>query len=587
MPISQDQLITREGVLRYPDAAAAYLAANPPGSTNPLLTNAVMATRAGVLRFPNEAASFIDNDIIELTEAEWEALTEYDLTQEYSVEGVGSYLGATLVTPAAFTYNDGVDLFVSKTGSSDANPGTDPLLPKLTIASAFNAISVSNTEPITIWVDAGTYAENVSGGYFLFTKAFAFMVTIRGMPGTLPILTAASGSYVIRPNNTCANVRFRNLEIQSIAASTNIVYYNGTNLTNFELIECHFNDANSKATGINFDGASGQSNIAVKRCTFTSASTLNTIMNRVTNGKFIGNDTTDTLLGGVTCTAGTFSINSNIVEAHITTAGHATNPTEIEILGNTCRNIVYTGGATGNKSLLNIDRNTVTAGADIVGISILGYTEDGTCNYNTVTSLGTVGIGWPIDGGTSECIGQTISYNNVTNNHASGHGILVSIGGTDATVTYNTSDQSGGGAYGMVIKGTNNTVSYNTITGGSLTGILLKDCTGPVFTHNVVYSDGASAVALRFDEVNTATVTNNTFYVTGGTLYTLTLANDGVTGNNFVDVNNYSISDTGAWGTMFGNTVSDLDDVKAQWFAGYAASPFNDQNSAVVLYEAP
>ena len=33
--------------------------ANPPGSTDPIITDEVLATRAGCLRFPNEAAAFI------------------------------------------------------------------------------------------------------------------------------------------------------------------------------------------------------------------------------------------------------------------------------------------------------------------------------------------------------------------------------------------------------------------------------------------------------------------------------------------------------------------------------------------------
>ena len=64
MSIPLTSLNTREGVLRFPNEAAQALSDTPPESTNPLLTDEVMATRAGVLRFPNEAANFIQ-DIID------------------------------------------------------------------------------------------------------------------------------------------------------------------------------------------------------------------------------------------------------------------------------------------------------------------------------------------------------------------------------------------------------------------------------------------------------------------------------------------------------------------------------------------
>ena len=59
MTISLDTLSTREGVLMYPNQAAAILANAPPGSTHTEITDEVLATRAGCLRFPNEAAAYI------------------------------------------------------------------------------------------------------------------------------------------------------------------------------------------------------------------------------------------------------------------------------------------------------------------------------------------------------------------------------------------------------------------------------------------------------------------------------------------------------------------------------------------------
>ncbi len=516
---------------------------------------------------------------IRLTEAEWEALNEYDWDQKYIVDGVGEYLGPTLVEAAEWAPAAG-DYYVAKTGS-DANAGTNSSLPKLTIASAFNAISTSNSGPITIWVDAGTYTENIAGGYFLFTKAFAHMVTIRGKPGTRPILINSSGSYTIRPNNACSNVRFRNLEIRGAGTSLGFVFYNGTNLSNFEVIECHFNDTNSRPTGISFGGASGQSNIAVKRCTFASASTLLTTAINTTGFRFLGNDYTATALGRIDVGGGTYTISSNKLPGPIQCTGHATTPTTFSIWGNTTRNIVHFLGAgqTGNHSSLSILRNVVNAPVGVRGIAVAGFTTGGSCNDNIVTSLGDTGIGWPVDGGTKECTGAEIKRNTVTNYGTSGHAILVSTNSSAFQIENNTTDASGGGAYGIVLKGSNHTIRNNTFRGGTLNGLLMKDANDCLVEGNTIYSSGASAVAMRFDVASAMEVTGNTFVVTNGVLYSLLLAHGA---NNVVNSNTYDIDSPGLWGTMFGNTVSSLANVQAQWAANYPDSPTNDNASTSV-----
>lgn len=43
----------------YPSLAAEVLANDPPLSTDPIITDEILATRAGCLRFPNEAALYI------------------------------------------------------------------------------------------------------------------------------------------------------------------------------------------------------------------------------------------------------------------------------------------------------------------------------------------------------------------------------------------------------------------------------------------------------------------------------------------------------------------------------------------------
>jgi parallel beta-helix repeat protein len=515
---------------------------------------------------------------IRLTESEWESLNEYDFGQRYVVEGVGEYLGPTLVTPAAWAPAAG-DYYVSTTGHDTNNNGLSVGAPKKTILGAINAVSLSNPAPVTIWVDAGTYAEN-SGGYLLInSKAFANMVTIRGIPGTRPIITNVSGGFVIRPNGTCSNLRFRNIEVQGTASATTLAYYNGSSLSNFEFIECHFNDTQSRLTGISFAGT-GQSNLAVKRCTVASASRCDTSTTVVSGFKFIGNDYLNTVFGGVTAGGGTHTLNSNKLTGAVTLSGHASTVTSFQVYANHCRSMIHTGGATGNRSTINFNRNTVNAGSGIKGVSVVGYfSSNSTFDDNVVVSLGVVGIAVPDDGGTSAGSGYKIRNNLVTNYGANGHAILLSTGSSGAEVTGNETDASGGGNYGMVVKGTGHAIGNNIFRGGALNGILLKDASGCDIIGNTIYSNGASAVALRFDNASGMTVSNNTFHVTNGVLYSLLLAHGA---NNIVDENTYNIDSPGAWGSMFGNTVNSLANVQAQWAANYPNNPTNDNASISV-----
>lgn len=577
MAITEADLVTREGVLRYPSEAAAYLAANPNGSSNPLLTDAVMATRAGVLRFPNEAASFIANGPTALTEAEWEALTEYDYDRTYVVEGVGEYLGPSLQTPEAWNPQPG-DLHVATTGSDTTGNGNQGN-PWASIKQAFNSISTSNSGPITIWVDSGTYTENLAGGYFLFTKSFANMVTIRGKPGTLPVIINSTGSYTIRPNNACANVRFRNMEIRGAAGSLGLVFYNGTSLSNFELIECVLTDVNSAATAIAFSGASGQSNIVIKRCIFTSSTAFATSIVNATGSKVIGNDFDNITIANGLTVDGDCIVNSNVgALTSITLNGRSASfATQATVRKNVIRNIVHTGGNASFSSLLNLDYNTVNVSTATVGISVIGHTTNGTCNYNTVDSMGTVGIAWPMDGGSSTCSGHTIIGNDVTNNGTNGHGILVSTGSTNVTVQENNTNASAGGAYGAVIKGTGHTVTDNNFIGGTLHGILFKDATNCTSDSNTITSTAGTAI--RFDTATGCTITNSTIIVNAGTLIGFLLAHGT---SNVLNNNTYDINGAATLGTLFGNTVNNITDMRNQWLANYPTSPTNDSNSSIV-----
>jgi len=513
-----------------------------------------------------------------LTEQQWEALTEYSYATRYEVAGVGTYLGPTLQTAAPWLPRSG-DYYVSKSGS-DANDGLTPATAKLTIWAAFNAVPAAGG--VTVWVDAGTYTENASGGYFLFTKNFTNMVTVRGVPGTLPIIINSSGSYVIRPNGTCNNIRFRNLEIQSTAAVLSFVFGNSA-LTNFELIECVFRDTNSRTSAVNLSNASN-SGISVKRCTFIGNAAFATTVTSSANTKIIGNNYDSVAVAQNLTVSGSSTVNSNLgTLTSITINGGSTGNTHT-IRANSVRNIVHTGGGVGTESTLTIERNTVTAGSGVRGIAVSGYTAGGGCNSNTVASAGDTGIGWPIDGGTSVCTGHTINNNSVTNTGTNGHALLISTGSTSVTATGNTTNATGGGAYGLVLKGTNNTVTSNTFTGGTANGILLKDCSGCVVTSNTINSGGGgSAIALEFNgsslNPTNCTVTGNTFNVTTGNLYNQALAEIGT--GNVVNSNRYLISGTATWGSLLGASVSSLADVQARWAAAYDVTTNDNASTSV------
>jgi len=510
-----------------------------------------------------------------ITESQWEALEEYDWDRTYNVKGVGTYLGPTLITAAPWVY-EATDLHVSKSGN-DANPGTFES-PKLTIWAAFNSISTSNTAPITVWVDSGTYEENASGGYFLFSKVFANMVTVRGRPGTLPVIQNTSGSFVIRPNGV-ENVRFRNLEIKSSTATLGFVY-STQSLTNFELIECVFTDENSRNTAISLSHGT-QSNISIKRCVFSSSGAFNRSILTAANSKIIGNNFDAIAVANSTTVSGSSKVNSNhgtltALALNGLASGSGSNHTAN---ANRVRNIVHAGGDVGFESVLNFDRNIINATTGVRGIAVSGYTAGGGVRNNTIVSLGDTGLGWPIDGVTSDCDGHVISQNNITNNGSGGHAILVSTGGSNATISGNTTTAAAGGSYGLVLKGTSNTATGNTFGGGINSGILLKDCTGGVVRNNLVNSSVAGSVALRFDNSVNGEVTENTFVVTDGLLYSNTIANIGA--GNVVNSNSYSVSGSAVWGSLFGSTLNSLADAQAAWAANY--TPADNDSLSVSL----
>jgi parallel beta-helix repeat protein len=532
-----------------------------------------MVARAIAQAIAKPVATALDGGVssgVYLTADEFEALTSYDADTRYIVEGYGTYLGPTLIEAAEWEPAV-TDYHVTKSGNDTTGDGSQGN-PWLTIWKAFNTVSTSNATPVTIWVDAGTYTENAASGYLLFTKAFLNRVTVRGKPGTRPIVINSSGSYVIRPNTTSGNIRFQNLEIQSTSGVVGFVHFSGTALTNFDVVDCVFTDTNSKTGSFSMVGTS-HDNVGVKRCIFTSAGAFEITISNATNFRVVGNDRSGVSVAHNISVSGTGYVTSNTgAKTAISLTGRtASYKAEIVVRYNTARNVVHTGGNASFRSLLNIDENTLVTTSGVKGVSIQGVTQYGTCNDNDVTSLGVVGIAWPDDGGSFTCTEHEIKRNTVVNTGTNGHAILVSTGSEDVVVEGNTTNASGGGNYALVLKGTSNSVTGNTFTGGAANGILIKDASECVVTDNVVYSAGAAAIALEFSPgaiaPESCTVTGNTFHVSGGNLYSQLLANIGA--GNIVNNNRYLITGTGVWGALLGATVSSLANVRTRWSTQY------------------
>jgi parallel beta-helix repeat protein len=538
---------------------------------------------------------------VTLSESDFEALNEYNPSTQYNVPGVGVFTGATLSKQPAFDYAVG-DLHVSKSGNDTTGDGSFAN-PYLTINKAFSVIAAAGG--VTIWVQAGTYAENSGSGYFALTnKAYTNRVTVRPKPGDEVIVTNASGALVMRFFGTCGNVRFRNLTIRSAAGSTTTVNVSsGANIINsFEWCDCNFDDTQSNSFGFFCGSTSVSSNVAVKRCTFSSAGTYSQFFNTISNLRLIGNTFNTTSTG--TCRAvrlssgltGTIRANSNTFNH--STAGSSSFCIEgdaqlaaastLQILGNRITTggagISLFGGASGQEAAIDIQRNSITSTGN--GLVILGGVSSGNCSLNNVVSAGAVGIGVPTDtGAVSTSISNvTIAGNSVQVTGATGHGLLVSIRSSSNTVRQNNSNATNGGAYGLVLKGEDHQVTDNTLFGGSSTGVYLKGADGCTVENNTIYQSVSGGAAIDFadDDLTKAannTVQQNAVTVTDGKLYDFETANIGT--GNVVNSNTYTISGSGSWGGMFGAAVNSLADVQASWVANYDVTTNDNASTAV------
>jgi hypothetical protein len=540
----------------------------------------------------------VGGNVSRMTVAEFEALTEYR-SRTYIVDGVGTYVGRTLTQRAAWAPAAG-DYYVSKSGS-DANNGLTEGAAKLTIASAFGAISTSNAGPITIWVDAGTYAENISstGYFYMAAKNFAHPVTIRSKPGAAVTITAVSGTFVVFFFGACGNIIFRELTIASIASSNSVLNIQSTGrASNCAFLDCAFSDAHTKATSVNANGSGGTVNFSLKRCTFTSAGAFAVTAGNMDTAYFVGNDMTGTVAGGITIAAqtmsatGTYHINSNKISGAFVLAGSTSSKLRANCYANEFRNLTHTGGDATYPSLLNISRNIVNSTSQ-TGIDIKGYTLDGVCNQNTVTTTAnTTALAWPHEYLVQNCVGAVISNNIITNNFASGHGLLIGPGGSEIVAIGNTIYCNTAGAYGVVLKGIDCEVTGNNVYGGNLYPLLLKGARSCSIIGNTIRSTVSGTLsAIRFSTEDldsptltypaNNTITGNTFIVTNGPLWG-PQSGDGIGTGHVIDSNTYQISGSGTWGALFGTSITSLATLRARWAADYPSGPTNDANSSSI-----
>jgi hypothetical protein len=520
---------------------------------------------------------------ITLSESEFEDLPFYDLDSYYHVTGIGIYKGRDFLVsePIPQTADN---IYVSNTGNN-SNPGTDPNAPKQTILNAFGTIGSGGGK--TIWLEAGTYAENLT-----FTnKVFTEPVVIRAMPGHQVTLKSASGSSCFFLSGNCENIKIRNVRFETISSQLQLVNTTSRSL-NCGVYDCLLVDNTTpfKVASVSLTGTGGgaTNSFDLKRCTFIGGSNFAINCTAVNNVRIVGNDLTQCSnnSGNITITPDAVGancrVNQNAISGGIALVGGTGVSLVAEVLENDCRYIQHTGGTGTYLSTLSIENNSVNGST--FGIHIAGYTVGGYCNSNNIVALGDYAIAWPPSTGTNECDSPDISGNNITNNGANGNAILIGPGATDATITKNIINSAGGGRYALSLTGSGHTVSQNTIFGGSLGALLLKGCISCSITANTIDDGIAGSTAIEFALNNLTApannvVTGNTVIVNNGQLYNQLLANIG-TGNT-VNNNTYQIIGAGVWGSLLGAFVNSIADVRARWTSQYDITT-NDSTSTSI-----
>lgn len=534
---------------------------------------------------------------LHLTEAEYESLTEYE-DRVYSVKGVGTYQGATALTKDAWSY-DPSDIHVTKTGNDTTGDGSINN-PYLTISKGYD-IALAN-DGGTVWVHGGTYAEDTGNGYFLKASDNpTSRLYIKGRPDQSVVMTNVSGSYLLRFNSSNSNITFQGIEFKAVSNVSNFFYSAGSqSLSNFQFIECVFTDEQNTSTSLNISTSLGLNDLAIKRCTFTSNGNFSTNFRYVNNITYIGNtvstpNASASFIGFRLSTAyrGNIYFSNNTINTgngfglkqeavpDATTVIYCNNNT---ITGTPSDGMYFTGGASGITFELYIDNNSITSNSN--GIRVLEYVNKGEVTNNKITASGSVPLGFPADSSDTGLVGDVLIANNeIQATGAGGHGLLVSANSENVTILNNQVTASNGGAYALVLKGDNHTVAGNDFISGYKNALYLKGASNSkVSANNVTQDITADTGAIDF-AVDTGSglvttnnvVTDNTFNISnGGRLHAWDSLS--ISTGNVVDKNTYNISGTGNWGSMFGSTVSSLEDVRNSWAANYDLTD-NDSNS--------
>ena len=534
-----------------------------------------------------------------LTEAEYEALTEYE-DRKYIVEGVGEYQGAQATSKEDWTY-EAEDLHVAKTGDDSTGDGSFAN-PYLTISKGYDVALAAGGK--TVWVHEGTYAEDTGVGYFLkSTDNPASELKVIARPDQTVVWTNVSGAYVIRLNAANSNLTFRGFEVRASSNVTAFVNSSGStaSLTDVKFIECDFVDDQATATAMNLAGGAGNSNVQIKRCSFSSTSRFGNVLNNHNGFTFVGNTVScpssdsshytvrlnGTLEGVFNLSSNNITINGGtaIKQDAVFVGSAVVNCNRNVITGATVDCILFEGGSGSHDCEIYVNNNNINTSVD--GIVVDANVTKGSAVGNTVVSAGDSCLAYPADGETGPVTDVDISANNVSATGAVGHGILVGINGSDIRVLENVVDASGGGWYGLVLKGDNNKVFGNNFSGGQKNALLVKGCSNSVIKNNKIeqrVNTDSGAGCLDFavngtgDESHDNVITHNTFEVTDGKLVAWSVGEMGA--NNVVDYNTYSVSGSGTWGVLFGDTLTSLSDLQTSYADNYSVN--NDLNSVQV-----
>jgi len=539
--------------------------------------------------------------LLPLTSAAFEALAEYDANTRYIVAGDGEFVGATRVAFADWSPPAG-DVYVSKTGNDTTGTGTYAN-PYLTIKKGFDAVAAAGGK--TVWVGAGTYAENDGVGYWrIDNKAFTATVTVRAVPGDSVVLTNASGVYVLRFTGTSNRITFRDIEFRRTGSITNYIHSSGTvSISNVSFVECRITEANSIATHVNLSTSSATNqNLTFKRCTYSGTNVCEHVVNNTNGVSFIGCAWTQSgavasrcvrLLSGV---LGSLRFNSNRVVCTNATGGATfdlaavAGASTLEMFGNTVasRSGFSIRGATGQTLAIDLRRNLVSCTHD--GVLLNGFVTGGNISENTIRAgsaggSGSTGLGCPSDVATGNVDSLAVRYNQISSK--GGHSLLVSFHGTAVTLEHNTSDARGGGDFGLVLKGADHSLSRNIFYGGSGAALYLKGAQDST-VEDCVLVQSVSGHAIEF-AVGNGTQTDvapagNTLgsldvSVIAGDVFNVPNTANAFGADNEIDGNIYRLGGTGVWGVILGTTVASLAAVRAAWTALYASKPNNDGTS--------